>query len=481
MIQIHFTPTYCTLHNIPFELETELSTLLSYKPEGYIFSPKYQNGHWDGSVRLYNYKKKKFKTGLLYKVIDFLIDNKQEYELLNYDNIDIPTNSNHSLHYKLRAYQERAVSDIFKFRFGIIQAPPRAGKTLIFIATTDRLQKYPAIFLCRSIDLARQTKERLQQFLPDVESGIVGDGLCEIKPITVMTVQSAYAAFNKKYSEKGMYVEKDIEDKWSVRSLIEHAVVVFYDEVHHAGGSTSGFILDKCTVAKLKIGLSATPFTSKEEDLLVEEAIGPVIYKISYSDLINEGFLMQPYIYMYKLPKIKVVGTYQSIYKQAVTDNVFLTQLIVMLVKKLNSMGKSVVVQTEYISHTKNIAQAIGCDTLTGQDSSDKRISIIDKLNKKEVLCVVSTLFEEGLDIPTLDYTINAAGGLGNISTFQRMRSITMHESKTTCGVIDFYHQCKYLKRHSEARLNYYQSESSFVLYNRDVSKKSLTQITGQV
>ena len=57
------------------------------------------------------------------------------------------------------------------------------------------------------------------------------------------------------------------------------------------------------------------------------------------------------------------------------------------------------------------------------------------------------------------------------------MRSITACEGKNTCGIIDFYHDCKYLRNHSLFRKNIYLSEPEFVLIVRDISKKTLAEI----
>jgi superfamily II DNA or RNA helicase len=248
--------------------------------------------------------------------------------------------------------------------------------------------------------------------------------------------------------------------------------------VHHLVSPTSGFLYDKTLNATMKIGLSATPFSDKEDSILVEERTGKVIYEVTYSELIKEGYLMQPYIYMYKLPKLPDdSGTYPTVYNKAIVNNEFLSDLIKGLVTTLNGLGKSVVVQTDFISHTKELSKKLSCPHLTGQDKTEKRKQIIQDLQDKKILCLVSTLFEEGLDINTLDYTINLAGGLSNISTFQRMRSITAHESKTSIGIIDFIHQCKYLKKHSKKRMDLYLSEPEFVVEIRDVSKKTISEI----
>jgi superfamily II DNA or RNA helicase len=181
---------------------------------------------------------------------------------------------------------------------------------------------------------------------------------------------------------------------------------------------------------------------------------------------------------MYKLPKVEAIGNYRAVYNMAVTDNEFLTGLIKKITTALVAKGHSVVVQTEFINHTKKLASVLGVPFLTGQERDmGVREETIRKLKAKETMCLVSTLFEEGLDIPSLGYTINVVGGLSNISTFQRMRSITAQEGKTTCGIIDFFHQCKYLERHSKVRKKLYKSEPEFEFIMRDASKLTIEEL----
>jgi len=357
----------------------------------------------------------------------------------------------------------------------------RTGKTVIFIAVLDSERKFPAVLFCRSIDLAYQTVRAVKKFLPWAKVGIVGDGHVDIQMITVVTIQSAFAAWNKPCEESGLVEEKEIaaNSKAAVQQLVQSARAVFYDEVHHSQSRTSKFILDKCKQAEMKIGLSATPFEGEPEDLLVEEVAGPIIHSVSYSELIRQGYLLRPTIYMYKLPPVDVAddARYNSVYKTAVTDNEFLAGLIKKAVDKLRAQNKTTVVQTEYINHTKQLGKVLDAVTLTGSDKSGYRQEVMDGLRSRKISCVVSTLFEEGIDIPSLDYTVNAAGGLSNIGTLQRMRSLTATDGKTRCGIIDFYHQCKYLERHSRVRRRLYKSESEFVVIDRDVSHKTLEEI----
>jgi DNA excision repair protein ERCC-3 len=478
-IVIQFGPVTCTVLNPNEYIDDILNTELSYRPEGYFFSPRYQAGGWDGYSRLFSVAKHCFRSGLLNQAVEKLQSEGYDVEVKGFPSPK-PFIQRSST-YELRPYQKQAVESICKERFGLIKAPMRSGKTMLFMAAVDSERLFPAVFFCRSIDLTIQTVNRIKEFLPSITVGMIGDGSLEIGEVTVITIQSAFSAYDKRYesSSKNEKLEKPVEDKKLVKTLINNARVVFYDEVQHLVSRTSKFILDKCVNACMKIGLSATPFSGKEEDILVRGGIGPVIEEIGWSELIREGFVLRPTIYMYKLPKMVVDGNYQSIYKRAVVDNMFLTALVKKIVRALVASGKSVVVQTELISHTKLLAEELGCPMLTGKDDSGYRTQTIDDLNSKKILCLVSTLFEEGLDLPNLDYTINVAGGLSSISTLQRMRSLTASEGKQSCGIIDFYHQCKYLKRHSMVRKKLYTQEPEFKFTMRDASKLSLEELNG--
>ncbi len=492
-VDISFTPFWCTLFpytddttSFPIvddflRLEQILDDELKFHPEGYYFSPQFQSNIWDGYTHLYHVKTHRFRAGILSRVVDIIQACGIKVNLKKFpEPREFKQCSNT---YTLRPYQLLCAKDICKKRFGILQAPPRSGKTNIIVAITDSERQFPTVIFCRSLDLAYQTVERFHTFLPSVSVGLVGDGKVDIQDITVITIQSSFEAFNQKLKdfdikENDKALQRE-EEKTAVRKLVTNAKVVFYDETHHAGARTSRYILDRCKAAQMRIGVSATPFEGDASDWLVEESIGPVIHKISYSELIREGYILKPHIYMYKLPPMDLKGVaYRSVYKKAVTTNDYLTGLIKKIVDVLTSEGNSVVVQTEFIEHTKLLAAATGGVMLTGQERDMSiRTNVLQQLRDKKILCVVSTLFEEGLDVASLDYTINAAGGLSNIGTLQRMRSLTASEGKETCGIIDFYHQCEYLERHSKVRRDIYTSEEEFVFEMRDVSKLKLEEI----
>jgi superfamily II DNA or RNA helicase len=481
-ISIQFTPIKSRiLTPLPEHINLGLYNLLSFKGEGYFFMPRFQNGQWDGVTRLYNPEKQTFRSGFLFTIVDFLYKNQFNVDVENYPS---PLEfTQHSNTYKLRPYQLDLVKSILTYRFGVIEAPPRTGKTIISGAVLDSTREFPAIFYCRSIDLAAQTyrvfalgdpAKNILPILPDLKIGMVGDGHFELGDVTIVTIQSAYSAYGEKFVDKVDHKEKDVDDKGSLRKLISNAKVIFYDEAHESSGRTSRYILDKSKDVGLRIGLTATPEEGKPEDIKLTEHLGSVIHKVGYSELIKEGYLLKPVIYMYKLPKMTIEGTYLQVYKAAVTDNIFLNHLLKRIVKTLNDLGHSVVIQTEYRNHTEKLASFLEAPFLMGKESGEKRGKVLQDLRDKKIMCLVSTIVEQGIDVPSLSYTINLCGQKSKIATIQRMRSMTVHEGKATCGIIDFVYQCIYLKDHSKLRLKVYKSEPEFEVHMRDVSKKTI-------
>ena len=484
-ISIQFTPIRSRiLVPLPEDINMELYNILSFKGSGYFFAPRYQRGQWDGVTRLYNPKNQTFRSGFILKVANFLYTKGFQVNVEGYPEPFTFAQRNNT--YGLRPYQISLVEAILKYRFGVVEAPPRTGKTHVAGAVFDSVREFPSIFYCRSIDLAIQTYKRfavgepdknILPMLPDLKIGIVGDGKFELGDITIITIQSAYSAYGEKLPEKVSYKEKEVSYKGELKNLITDAKVVFYDEAHAAQGRTSRYILEKSKNVIMKIGLTATPEEGEEEDIRLEEHLGPIIHKVGYSELIKVGFLLRPIIYMYKLPKMDIEGNYLQVYKKAVQENLFLNHLVKKLVKILNGLGHSIVIQTEYRNHTERLAKFLDVPFLMGKESGEKRSQTLQDLRDKKIMCLVSTVIEQGIDVPSLGFTINLCGQKKRIATIQRMRSMTAQEGKATCGVIDFLYQCEYLKGHSKKRLKVYLSEPEFEVHVRDVSKKSIEEL----
>lgn len=450
---------------------------LSFRKKDYWFSAQYQLRRWDGYYRLYNKDKNTYRTGLLARTLPawihngFKVEDRRDLPALQIDDALLQCGG-------YRDYQQDAVRAVFNNKVGlywlprgIIHLPPRSGKTMIAAALIAQFRARPAVFVVERVDLAWQSAAALSKVLCE-EVGVVGDGSTNIKPVTVITIQSLHAAFNIAYEKIDHLeaVEQKMMRKHDVVTMLVNAQVIITDESHHCSAPGYQHALGKAENAWAVIGLSGTPWMDDGSDLLLENAIGPVIFHRTYSWMINHGYLLPLDIYFYNLPKILCYsGNYASVYKAAVVDNPIKTFIICKTAKSLMAQGKSVAILTVQKRHARDIAaQLPGAVVLTGEETGRYRHGVYQRLHRKELLCIVSTVFSEGIDVPSLNAGINADGGQDSRRIFQRLRMQTPCENKKRGIYIDFIHEEKHLEKHSKRRMAFYQSEPGFHVHVRD-------------
>ena len=498
MIIIRYSPVRTTLQgDLSAEMETALDTMLSFETSGAFFSQKVAANQWDGRTRFYSSRSRSFKSGLLPKVLRYFNEIGAEVRLLGYP--DIPRGVQRGA-YELRSHQEKCVSMMFATCRGILRSPPRSGKTMIAAAFLDQARAFPAIFMCNSIDIASQTRAVFEKYVPGAHIGFVADGVFDLGDITVMTVQSAVAAYEVEYKSRrkarrkeqgreykkiGSTNEYTNAQRAELQKYIDGVQTVIYDECHHSQSSIAITVLNKLRSARAIFGLSATPNYGLPEDMIIEAAIGEIIHSVSYSELIAQGWLLPPKIFMYKLPKTAVAPSapYPTVYKMAVTQNEFRNTLIARIAEKLNAQGMTVLIVVNTIAHGNLLATYMRRTTpvcLYGDAPLEVRNQVKAGLNTGHIQCVISTLWDEGVDIAGLNYVVNAAGGANPVDTFQRLRSITPNPDnpyKTYGGYIDFVQRERYLQTHTAFRRRQYELEPQFEIHDVDVSKWDLNKV----
>jgi len=94
----------------------------------------------------------------------------------------------------LRPYQEEAVKAILGRKFGVLEAPPGAGKTIIALAAVA-IREQPALILTHTKELLYQWQDRAVQFLglQKDEIRLIGDGKKKIgNKLTIGIVNSVW-------------------------------------------------------------------------------------------------------------------------------------------------------------------------------------------------------------------------------------------------------------------------------------------------
>ncbi|MHA1505707.1 MAG: DEAD/DEAH box helicase [Candidatus Asgardarchaeia archaeon] len=172
---------------------------------------------------------------------------------------------------KLRDYQIKAFERWVKNGYrGVIVLPTGSGKTYVALKAISSLN-LKSLIVVPTIDLLNQWKDTIVENLNIKKSdvGIFGGGKKEIKPITVITYDSAYL---------------NVERLGDVYGLL------IFDECHHLPSRYYRKIAE-CSISWMRMGLTATPERSDGLHTYLKELIGDVVYRLSPRELSKGGYI----------------------------------------------------------------------------------------------------------------------------------------------------------------------------------------------
>lgn len=165
---------------------------------------------------------------------------------------------------RLKPFQEDALNSWLRARRGIIVLPTGAGKTYVALKAVEILGE-PTLVVVPTLPLLKQWRDLIES-LYGVEVGVIGGGKEEIRPITVITYDSAYL----RASELG--------NKFTF---------LVFDEVHHL--AAEGYIeIAEYSAAPYRMGLTATLEREDGRHVLLFPLVGGVVYQLSPRELAGE-------------------------------------------------------------------------------------------------------------------------------------------------------------------------------------------------
>ena len=171
-----------------------------------------------------------------------------------------------------RPYQEEALTSWRAENYrGVVVLPTGSGKTLIGALAIADLGLW-SLVVVPTIDLLRQWREALHRTLayPADQIGSYGGGVREIRPLTITTYDSAA-------------LHPD---------LLWHFGLLIFDECHHLPAPSYRQIAEGA-FTPYRLGLSATPERSDQGDAVLEQLVGPVVYRREAVELSAGGYLAQ--------------------------------------------------------------------------------------------------------------------------------------------------------------------------------------------
>ena len=438
MIRVEVNSVKGRLYSCPKNIERELYKLCSYQAFNYQFSDAYLNGRWDGYVRKFSLKTHSFPSGLLYRVSVFLKKNSLDFEIEDTRNKFTWTEEQvlenlKDFKFSLRPYQISGLIRGLNVPYLVFWWATSAGKTVMFAALISALKQKDfrnTLILVSNKDLAAQHRKELGSML-ETDIGLIEEGRFEPKKITVAVINTLWIKATDKKDKWGRIIRK--KDKKVVKYLesIEHLIS---DEAHHIIDSKMfKQTINKCKNTVARHGFSGTPFSLTTDDLELEAVTGPPLSRVSMSSLIEEGWVSVPHIFMvkYASDSIRYVKNYAELYRKKIVDNLDRNKIISDIVTNeyFSSDNSSILVIIRIINHGKILKELFldgGIDHedieyIHGSTPKIKREDVKERFKAKELRIVIaSSIWVEGIDIPTVDILVQADGGGGKEITDSR-------------------------------------------------------------
>jgi superfamily II DNA or RNA helicase len=343
-----------------------------------------------------------------------------------------------------RPYQNEALSEIIAKKRGIISMPTGLGKTTLAAMTFASAPHARGLFICHTKDIFSQAHEEFETLIGR-PIGMVGDG-------------------------KKMWNKRTVGMIQSLRSYIaakNPLDIIIIDEAHHAPADTYRDLLKKvgCSV---RIGLTGTTRPDEEGFYLSTGLLGPTIYDYSYQRGVEEGYLSQAFVRFLR-PEIDFATAqekyFRKVYQKGIVEHEDRNRLIVREAGFLADQGKSVLIQVKALAHGEILESMLEgrADYVHGGTSSEQRNKVKTLLNSKmgKLIVISSPIWDEGVNIPTLDAIIIASGGRSEIKAVQKVgRGLRKTDEKESVTIIDFWDMSHtYLKRHSKERMKVYEEK----------------------
>ena len=399
-----------------------IRSVCSARPSGYMFMPKYKEGHWDGYISLSNGLK--FPTGLLKRVYNAI--KKKGY------NVNVLYSSNGKTpHYEvtedmldgiiLRDYQIDAVNKLLESKRGVAKMATNSGKTEVFAAIIKAI------------------------------IGRIGDGIKEDGNVIVAMIQTLSRM-------------DDVE----LNNIFGDNQVVVIDECHHGSAEKMLEVLEKIP-GYYRYGFSGTPLKNDVlSDLKLISYTGEIVVEVSNEELIQMGHSAKPKIFVHRIESYvgSVPVTYFEAYDSLIVRNNIRNSKIATLAAESNGVVLVIVERIEHGVVLQNSMQRYSV-FVNGGDSTEDRMNTIDNMRSGVGGTYIATqIFDEGIDIPAIDTLILAAGGKSNIRLLQRIgRGLRKKQGENELIVHDFLDDTNdYLYDHSIDRIRVYENEGFEVI-----------------
>jgi superfamily II DNA or RNA helicase len=351
----------------------------------------------------------------------------------------------------LRDYQVEIINKFLENPQCLQEIATGAGKTLITAALSYSCEPYGrTIVIVPNKSLVTQTEADYINLGLDV--GVYfGDRKEYNRTHTICTWQSLNILLK---NTKGGDVDVTIGD------FIEGVVCVMVDEVHMAKADALKTLLTGVMAhIPIRWGLTGTIPKEAYEQVSLLCSLGPVVGKLSASELQDQGVLAQCHVNILQLVDYVEYKDYQSELRYLLETEARL-DYIAQLVDSIRKTGNTLIL-IDRIAPGKALLEKIsGAVFVSGGTKADARKESYDEFASNDDVVAIATygVAAVGINIPRIFNLVLIEPGKSFVRVIQSIgRGIRKAEDKDFVQIWDVTSTCKFAKRHITTRKKFYK------------------------
>jgi superfamily II DNA or RNA helicase len=354
---------------------------------------------------------------------------------------------------EFRPDQLKLIDQALKAERGVVVSPTGSGKTILQMGLITTLPKdFCTLILAHTKDIVMQTSQELHKFNLNHQMIIEGHLQPLKKTIVVATVQSFI--------------------KYNPDDYMTYFDCVIVDEGHHVSSIDGNYGRALGTLlAPYRWAFTATKPVNKEAEMALEGLIGPTVARLTINEAAKLNIIAKPKIKIIKLSEDfrirQLYRSYEEVVEHGIVKNDERTDKIATIVKSNIHHKRVVLIMVNRIDHGNLIKSALmkkGVDIpfVNGATPSLERVKIKTKLIEKKLFgAICTTVWKEGVNIPSLNMIVLAHLGKSEIVTLQNIgRGLRRTDDKDRVSIVDFFDSShNYLIKHFGERICLYLDE----------------------
>jgi len=432
------------------------------------YLPAVRLGRWDGKVSYFQLGGSTF-VNLLPEILPVLEAERYDIELTdlreyrtNFDfepvteesYADILWPKNHPAEgqpVKLRDYQVEIVNGFLQNPQCLQEIATGAGKTIMTAALSERVEQYGrSIVIVPNKSLVTQTEKDYRNMQLDV-GVFYGDRKEFGCKHTICTWQSLNVLLKNTRNQVA---------EITINEFLEDVVAVIVDEVHMAKADALKTLLTGVmSHIPIRWGLTGTVPKEQFEFQSIHVSLGPVINKLSASELQDQGVLAQCHVNIVQLVDHVEHNNYQSELKYLLEEAGRL-DTIAGLAEEVNKTGNTLILVDRISAGTALQERLPDSVFISGSTKAGERQDHYDEVQISEGKIIIATygVAAVGINIPRIFNLVLIEPGKSFVRVIQSIgRGIRKAEDKDHVQIWDITSTCKFAKRHLTKRKAYYK------------------------